>query len=127
MEIAIATEMKPFYIICRNLTILASAQGLSESRDFELKGYCFDALPESSRVAQVTRIGIIQNKIVASTSASVKEQVRIHTLSIECFPDFCSDICCLLAEGCTVRATRVDDRGSWRESSQRFVSARSLE
>ena len=59
----------------RPFNIPSSAQQLADSKDFELKGFHFDALPETTRAPQITRVGVIQNKIVSPTNVPVKQQV----------------------------------------------------
>ncbi|XP_041348264.1 beta-ureidopropionase-like [Gigantopelta aegis] len=58
----------------RKLELPKSAIALSEERDFELQGYGFDALPETTRPARVIRVGAIQNKIVLPTDAPIVKQ-----------------------------------------------------
>lgn len=45
-------------------------------RDFELKGYRFEAAPEQLRPPRRVRVGLIQNRIVLPTDAPIRDQVR---------------------------------------------------
>lgn len=56
------------------LEISTEAKDLAEKHDFEIQGYKFEAKSEDLRQPRVVRIGAVQNRIVASTSSSIKEQ-----------------------------------------------------
>jgi len=49
----------------------------AESCDFDVSGYKFDALAESTRQPRLVRVGLIQNKIVRPTTDSIFLQVRL--------------------------------------------------
>ncbi|XP_029961011.1 beta-ureidopropionase-like [Salarias fasciatus] len=53
---------------------VAAVQAASE-RDFELKGYRFDAIQEQLRPPRRIRVGLVQNRIVLPTDAPVLDQV----------------------------------------------------
>ena len=57
----------------------------ASERDFELKGYVFEAAQEQLRAARVVRVGLIQNKIVLPTDAPVLDQVQAHQSSVHRF------------------------------------------
>ncbi|KAK7464033.1 hypothetical protein BaRGS_00037957 [Batillaria attramentaria] len=58
----------------RKLELPESAEALAQEKDFELKGYAFDARWEDTRAPRVVRVGAIQNRIVAPTTATIPEQ-----------------------------------------------------
>ncbi|XP_074640697.1 beta-ureidopropionase-like [Tubulanus polymorphus] len=58
----------------RKFEIPAAALSLATEKDFELQGYCFDAVKEETRPAREVVVGAIQNKIIAPTTASITEQ-----------------------------------------------------
>ncbi|XP_076453415.1 beta-ureidopropionase-like [Babylonia areolata] len=58
----------------RKLDVPEKAQALAQERDFELQAFAFDARREDTRAARVVRVGAIQNRIVAPTTASIIEQ-----------------------------------------------------
>lgn len=47
-------------------------------KEFDLKGYVFEATPEQLRPPRTVRLGLIQNKIVLPTDAPVLEQVNSY-------------------------------------------------
>ncbi|XP_035215795.1 beta-ureidopropionase-like [Stegodyphus dumicola] len=52
---------------------------LANEKNVDLKGFKFDAEPESIREPRIVRVGIIQNAIVAPTDASIpKQREAIH-------------------------------------------------
>nr|KAG5687286.1 hypothetical protein BaRGS_001951 [Batillaria attramentaria] len=59
----------------RKLELPESAEALAQEKDFELKGYAFDARWEDTRAPRVVRVGAIQNRIVAPTTATIPEQL----------------------------------------------------
>lgn len=61
----------------RKLDLPASAVEAACERDFELKGYRFDAAQEQLRPPRRVRVGLIQHHIVRPTHAPVLEQVWI--------------------------------------------------
>lgn len=61
----------------RALGFPASAVEAARERDFELKGYRFDAVQEQLRPPRRVRVGLIQNHIVLPTDAPVLDQVWI--------------------------------------------------
>lgn len=58
----------------RTLDVPKQAQALAQEKDFELRAFAFDARPEDTRAARTVRVGAIQNRIVAPTTASIVEQ-----------------------------------------------------
>ena len=56
------------------LPISAETAAYADTHDFELAAYKFHAATEQRRAPRVVRVGVIQNRIVASTSAPVDEQ-----------------------------------------------------
>ena len=64
------------FAACSPLEFPAAAVELAKEKEFELKGYGFDAAAESSRSPRIVTIAGVQNKIVLSTSAPVSEQVK---------------------------------------------------
>ena len=65
------------------LPVPAEVQAYADARDFEVAAYKFHAAAEQRRAARVVRIGVIQNRIVASTSAPVEEQFEALADRIE--------------------------------------------
>lgn len=61
----------------RKLSIPVEAEEFAKEKNFEIKGYVFDAKAEDIRPQRLVRIGAIQNQIVESTSASITAQVSI--------------------------------------------------
>lgn len=59
-----------------NLQLDPSSVAKSQSLDFDLKACQFLAAPEQLRAPRLVKIGVIQNKIVAPTSALYAEQVQ---------------------------------------------------
>lgn len=47
----------------------------SLERDFELRGFGFEAAPEQLRQPHIVRVGLVQNKIVLPTDSPVSDQV----------------------------------------------------
>lgn len=64
------------WIIFRKLLLPQAALDVALERDFDLQGYIFEAALEQLRAPRVVRVGLIQNKIVLPTDASVLDQVR---------------------------------------------------
>jgi beta-ureidopropionase len=58
----------------RKLDLPSSAISKGYQQDFDVVGYMFDALAESTRPARIVRVGLIQNKIVRPTSDPVAQQ-----------------------------------------------------
>jgi len=58
----------------RQLKLPEIALELSQERNFQIKGYAFEASSESTRAPRIVRIGAVQNQIVLPTSAPVNEQ-----------------------------------------------------
>ncbi|XP_064618812.1 beta-ureidopropionase-like [Lineus longissimus] len=58
----------------RNLDLPKQLHDVSQEKDFEVQGFGFDAAEESIRSRRVVRVGAIQNKIVAPTTAPLIEQ-----------------------------------------------------
>lgn len=71
--------MRNHCLSCRKLDLPACAVEAASERDFELKGYRFDALQEQIRPPRRIRVGLIQNRIVLPTDAPILDQVRIYT------------------------------------------------
>lgn len=63
--------------VSRALRIPASAVEAACERDFQLKGYRFDAVQEQLRPPRRVRVGLIQNRIVLPTDYPVLDQVWI--------------------------------------------------
>ncbi|CAG0892285.1 unnamed protein product [Cyprideis torosa] len=57
------------------LSFSEEATEAAKALDLELKGYHFTAKPEDTRPPRITRVGLVQNKIVLPTTAKVTEQV----------------------------------------------------
>jgi len=55
----------------KKLDFPSEAEKLAEANNFELSGYAFEAEKESTRAPRITRIGLVQNKIVVPTSEDV--------------------------------------------------------
>lgn len=64
----------PFCNIRKTLEIPKEASTIAQKNNFEVKGYVFDALPESTRSARIVRVGAVQNSIVLPTTASIQDQ-----------------------------------------------------
>ncbi|XP_075071569.1 beta-ureidopropionase [Mixophyes fleayi] len=60
----------------RSLDLPSGAVNAASQRDFELKGYIFDAATEQLRSPRIIRVGLIQNKIQLPTTSPVMEQVN---------------------------------------------------
>lgn len=58
------------------LPIPAATQRYADERDFDVAAYKFNAAPEQRRKPRIVRIGVIQNRIVAATSAPVEDQFQ---------------------------------------------------
>lgn len=58
----------------RKLEVPERAELLASEREFELKGYAFEARREEIRPPRIVRVGAIQNKIVLPTTALIAEQ-----------------------------------------------------
>jgi len=56
------------------IAIPADIQKYADARNFELAAFKFKAAPEQRRKPRLVRIAVIQNQIVASTSAPVEDQ-----------------------------------------------------
>ncbi len=65
------------------LPIPAEVQRYAEQHDFEIQAHRFTAAPEQRRAPRVVRIGVIQNRIVADTSAPVDVQYEALADRIE--------------------------------------------
>lgn len=59
----------------RKLDLPSCAADAASQRDFELKGYRFEAAQEQLRPPRKIRVGLIQHRIVLPTDASVLDQV----------------------------------------------------
>lgn len=59
----------------KNIDIPKTAASLGEKHNFEIKAFKFDCRKEQIRAARRIRVGIIQNKIVRSTTDSIPEQI----------------------------------------------------
>lgn len=64
----------------RKLDLPACAVEAASERDFELKGYKFDAAQEQLRPPRNIRVGLIQHHIVLPTDAPILDQVTSYTL-----------------------------------------------
>ncbi|XP_077943391.1 beta-ureidopropionase isoform X2 [Gasterosteus aculeatus] len=60
----------------QKLDLPTCAVNAATERDFELKGYRFEAAPEQLRPPRRVRVGLIQNRIVLPTDAPIRDQVR---------------------------------------------------
>lgn len=63
----------------RKLDLPARAVEAASERDFELKGYRFDAAQEQLRPPRNIRVGLIQHRIVLPTDAPILDQVTSYT------------------------------------------------
>lgn len=59
---------------CRSLTLGSRAEDIARENDFQLAGYKFRAESEDTRSPRITRVGLVQNKIVKPTSDPVTVQ-----------------------------------------------------
>lgn len=65
------------HLLCyRKLDLPVCAVDAASKRDFELKGYRFEAALEQLRPPRRIRVGLIQHRIVLSTDAPILDQVR---------------------------------------------------
>jgi len=73
-----ADQAEAFRILYGNLPdtlpISEDTAAYADTHDFELAAYKFHAASEQRRAPRVVRVGVIQNRIVTSTSAPVEEQ-----------------------------------------------------
>ena len=79
-------------VICdRKLDLPSCAVDAASERDFELKGYGFEAAQEQLRPPRRIRVGLIQHRIVLPTDAPILDQVRTRTTGCMkdelCFPE----------------------------------------
>ena len=74
----------------RKLELPACAVDAASERDFELKGYGFEAALEQLRPARRIRVGLIQHRIVLPTDAPILDQVRTHVT------DQNPETCCMM-------------------------------
>lgn len=65
------------------LTIPEEVQQYADTHDFEVAAYKFHAAAEQRRAPRVVRVAVIQNRIVADTSAPVEEQFEALADRIE--------------------------------------------
>jgi len=64
----------------RSLSLSRDAVQLAAKEKFQIAGYGFDALPESTRAPRKVRVAAVQNSIVLPTTASINEQrAAIHS------------------------------------------------
>ncbi|XP_051042862.1 beta-ureidopropionase isoform X3 [Phodopus roborovskii] len=70
-------------IWARKLDLPRKALETALERNFELKGYAFQAAKEQQRCPQIVRVGLVQNRIPLPTSAPVAEQVSALHKRIE--------------------------------------------
>lgn len=94
---------------CRALEISDEAIQLAKQRNFELRGYKFPCPAEQTRMPRIVRVGVIQNKIVRSTTDPIEEQRQaIHQrvaeilevaskagVNVVCFQEAWSEFCIL--------------------------------
>nr|XP_040050876.1 beta-ureidopropionase isoform X2 [Gasterosteus aculeatus aculeatus] len=59
----------------QKLDLPTCAVNAATERDFELKGYRFEAAPEQLRPPRRVRVGLIQNRIVLPTDAPIRDQI----------------------------------------------------
>ena len=67
--------------VFRQLDISTDVLDLAEKHDFEIRGYAFDAFREDVRSPRKVKVGVIQNKMVLPTTATVLQQVSDVTLA----------------------------------------------
>lgn len=67
------------FLCRRKLDLPPCAVSAASERDFELKGFMFDAAQEQLRPPRRVRVGLIQNRIVLPTDAPILDQVRTQT------------------------------------------------
>lgn len=67
-------------LFCRKLDLPACAVDAASERNFELKGYKFEAAQEQLRPPRKVRVGLVQNHIVLPTDAPVLDQVKTNYL-----------------------------------------------
>lgn len=60
----------------RELNLPRKALEAASEKDFELRGYAFEAAEEQRRGPRIVRVGLVQNRIPLPTSAPVVEQVQ---------------------------------------------------
>ena len=63
-----------FLWLSRKLTFSSTAEELATQENFQLSGYRFEADKESTRAPRVTRIGLVQNRIVKAPCEEVLDQ-----------------------------------------------------
>lgn len=61
----------------RKLDLPSCAVDAASERDFELKGYRFDAAQEQLRPPRRIRVGLIQHHIVLPSDALILDQVEL--------------------------------------------------
>ncbi|GAB6028686.1 Beta-ureidopropionase [Chamberlinius hualienensis] len=62
------------------LAISPVALKIAQEKDFEIKGYSFDAAPEEMRSPRLVRVGLLQNKIVLPTTDPIdKQRSSLHS------------------------------------------------
>lgn len=72
-------------LLCyRKLDLPTCAVDAASERDFELKGYGFEAAQEQLRPPRRIRVGLLQHHIVLPTDAPVLDQVRTQTQQTCC-------------------------------------------
>lgn len=57
------------------LSVPEKAKSCAAENDFDIHAYSFGSFPEQLRPGRIVRVGLIQNKIVLPTSASIADQV----------------------------------------------------
>lgn len=63
------------HLFSRKLELPEAAEAFAQEKDFELRGFAFDARVEDVRAPRIVRVGAIQNRIVAPTTAPIPFQV----------------------------------------------------
>lgn len=80
LQVISATYSSRPVVLChRKLDLPACAVEAASERDFELKGYRFEAAPEQLRSPRRIRVGLIQHRIVLPTDAPILDQVWTET------------------------------------------------
>lgn len=84
--ISLFFNLHSFLLCChlgvnRKLDLPSYAMDAASARDFELKGYRFDATQEQLRPPRRIRVGLIQHHIVLPSDAPILDQVQIRSSS----------------------------------------------
>ena len=107
--------------VFRQLDISTDVLDLADKHDFEIRGYAFDAFTEDVRAPRKVKVGVIQNKMVLPTTATVLQQVSDVTLA--CNVPLALRLHNVSSARCSVRAPLGSDRSGRQERSQHLVSS----